>query len=142
MHKALHPKDDVDRFYVSRKEGGLASVEVRVDTSIRQLENYMKRLITATRHYTNCTRINRTIITRKQIWEEKQLYRYFKRQTSEISYEKTWLRKGNLKKETESLLITAQNNAIRTNYMKVKIIKTQKIANVGYVVIETKRSII
>ena len=26
----------------------------------------------------------------------------------------TWLRKENLKRETESLLITAQNNAIRT----------------------------
>ena len=22
MHKALHPRDDVDRLYVSRKEGG------------------------------------------------------------------------------------------------------------------------
>ena len=36
--------------------------------------------------------------------------------TKEISYEKTWtwLRKGNLKRKTESLLIAAQNNAIRT----------------------------
>ena len=29
MHKALHPRDDVDRLYVSRKKGGrgLASIE-------------------------------------------------------------------------------------------------------------------
>ena len=29
MHKALHPRDDVDRQYVSRKDGvrGLASIE-------------------------------------------------------------------------------------------------------------------
>ena len=39
MHKALHPRDDVDRLYVyvSRKEGGrgLASTENSVDASIR-----------------------------------------------------------------------------------------------------------
>ena len=30
------------------------------------------------------------------------------------------------KRETESLLIAAQNNAIKTNYVKVKIDKTQQ----------------
>ena len=36
MHKALHPRDDVDREYVSRKEGGggLANIEDTVDASI------------------------------------------------------------------------------------------------------------
>ena len=36
MHKALHPRDDVDRLYVSRKEGGkgLPGTEDSVDTSI------------------------------------------------------------------------------------------------------------
>ena len=45
-----------------------------------------------------------------------------------ISHEKiwTWLRKGNFKKLTESLLIAAQNNAIRTNQIKVRIDKTQQ----------------
>ena len=33
----------------------------------------------------------------------------------------TWIRSGNLNKETESLLITAKNNAIITNYAKAKI---------------------
>ena len=44
MHKALHPRDDVDRLYVSRKEGGrgLASIEDSVDTSIHRLENYIQ----------------------------------------------------------------------------------------------------
>ena len=59
MHKALHPRDDIDRRYVSRNEGGrgLASVEDSVDTSIRRLEDYTKknkeRLITAIRNNTN-----------------------------------------------------------------------------------------
>ena len=36
IHKALHPRDDVDRLYVPRKEGrrGLTSIEDRVDASI------------------------------------------------------------------------------------------------------------
>ena len=35
-------------------------------------------------------------------------------------------RKGNCKRETESLLIVAQNNAIRTNKIKARIDKTQQ----------------
>ena len=40
MHKALCPRDDVDRLYVSRKDvgRGLASNEDTVDASIQQLE--------------------------------------------------------------------------------------------------------
>ncbi len=36
IHKALHPRDDVDRQYVSRKEGGRghASIEDSVDELI------------------------------------------------------------------------------------------------------------
>ena len=36
-----------------------------------------------------------------------------------------WLRKGNVKRETKSLLTAAQNNAIRTNHIKVRIDKMQ-----------------
>ena len=86
MHKALHHKKDIDRLDVSRKEGGreFTSIEDSIDTSICRLEDYKKKKekITATRNSTNSI-INRT--TRKQKWEEKQLYGYFKRQISEIS---------------------------------------------------------
>ena len=37
-----------------------------------------------------------------------------------------WLGKGNFKRETESLRIAAQNNAIRTNHIKARIDKTQQ----------------
>ena len=59
--------------------------------------------------------------------EEKQFYGYFKRQIKEVAHEKTWtwLRSGNLKRETKSLIIPAQDNAIRKNYTKAKIDKTQ-----------------
>ena len=38
-----------------------------------------------------------------------------------------YMEKGNLKRETESLLTTAQNNAIRTNYALAKNFKKQQI---------------
>ena len=71
---------------------------------------------------------NRMIITRKQKWERKQLYGQFKRLINNISHDKTWtwLRKGNFKRETESLLIAEQDNAVRTNHIKARIDKTQQ----------------
>ena len=59
MHKALYPSDDIDRLYVSRKEGGrrLTSTEDSVDASIRELEGCIKkskeRLITGTSNSTD-----------------------------------------------------------------------------------------
>ena len=94
-HKALHPRDNFDRLYVSRKEGGraLTSIEDRVDASIQRLEDYIEKhggkLITANRNNTDNTRMNRKEITRKRKWEEKQLDGYFKRLISNISHEKT-----------------------------------------------------
>ena len=94
MHKALHPSDDVDRLYMSRREGGrgLTNIEDCVNTSIQQLKDYIEnhggRLITATRNNTNNMRISRTKITTKQKQEEKQPSGHFKRLTSDISHEK------------------------------------------------------
>ena len=134
MHKALHPRDDVDRLYVSRKEGGrgLASIEDSVDALIQRLKDYIQKheggLITATRNETENTMNNTMTITRKQKWEGKQLYGRFKRLINNILHDKTWtwLRKGNFKRETESLLIAAQDSAIRTNHIKARIDKTQQ----------------
>ena len=61
MNKALHPRDNVDRLYVSRREAGrgLTSTEDGVDPSIQQLEDYIEKhggnLITATRNNTDNT---------------------------------------------------------------------------------------
>ena len=134
MHKALHPRDDVDRLYVPRKEGGrgFASIEDSVDTSIERLKDFIEKhergLITAIRNNTDNSIDNRMTKTRKQKWEGKQLHGRFKRLINNISHDKTWtwLRKGNFKRETESLLMAAQNNAIRTNHIKARIDKTQQ----------------
>ena len=134
IHKALHPRDDVDRLYVSRKEEGreLTSIEDTVDASIQRLEDYMEKhergLITTIRNNTDNTIDERMTTTRKQKSEGKQLYGHFNRLINNISNQKTrtWLRKGNLKRETEYLLIAAQDNAIRTNHIKARIDKTQQ----------------
>ena len=113
MHKALHLR--VDRLYVSREEGGieLAHIENCGNTSIREPEDYVKNSkgrIKAANNSTDDKMPNWTTKTKKQLLEEKQLNGYFKRQTGEISHvnTKTWLRKGNFLRETESLLIAAQ----------------------------------
>ena len=103
MRKALHPRNDVDRLYVSRKEGRreLASIEDNVDASIQLLEDYREKheggLITAIRNDTDNTMDNWMTIIRKQKGQRKQPNGRFKRLINNISDDKTWtcLRKGN-----------------------------------------------
>ena len=134
MHKALHPETTLTDYMYQEKMWvrGLASIEDSVDASIQRLEDYIEKLerglVSAIRNNTDNTIDNRMTITRKQKWEGKQLIGHFKRLINNISHDKTWtgLRKGNFKRETESLLMAAQNNAIRTNYIKARIDKTQQ----------------
>ena len=83
IHKALHSRDDVDRQYVLRKEGGrgFASTGDSFDASIQRLEDYKEKhergLITAIRNDIDNMMDNR-MTTRKRKWEEKSLYGRFK----------------------------------------------------------------
>ena len=134
MREALDPRDYVERLYVSRKEGGrgLASIEDSVNASIQRLEDYIGKhergLTIAIRNNTKNTRDNRITIARKQKWKEKLLYMRFKRLINTMTHEKTWtwLRKGNFKRETESLRVAAENNVIRINHIKARTNKTQQ----------------
>ena len=70
IHKALHPRDDDDRLYVSRKEGGRRFYRIEnIGASIRRREEYKEkcreRLITATRNNSDIRSSNRMTITRK-----------------------------------------------------------------------------
>ena len=111
MHKALYPRDDVDRLYLSRRLH--RKTPTRTDFSHQKNTDNMIG--------------DRMTITKRQKWGKK-LYGRFKRLINTILHEKTWtwLRKANLKRETESLLIAAQNNAIRTKHTKARINKTQQ----------------
>ena len=99
-----------------------------VDASIQEPEDYINKskgkLLTVSSNNTDDIRKNKLATkTRTQKWEEKLLYEYFKRQSKEISYKKSWtlLRKGNLTRETESLLIAAQNKVKSNIHIKAKI---------------------
>ena len=77
------------------KEGGrgLASIEDSFDAPMQRFEDNIEKpdggVITATRNDTDSTMANRITITRKQNWEEKQLYWRFKRLIKNISHDKT-----------------------------------------------------
>ena len=69
VHKALHPRDDVDRLYESRKKWGRghARMEDSVDASIQRLVDYIEKheggLIIDTGNYIDNTETNRIITT-------------------------------------------------------------------------------
>ena len=106
-----NPKQDINRLYVSRKEGrrGFANIEDSMEASFQGLKDNIKKSkekgITVNRNSTNNIMINK-----ETEMEKKQLYGCFKKQIDKISHEKTWtrLRRVNFKRETESLVIAAQ----------------------------------
>ena len=57
----------------------------------------------------------------------KALHGQYLRQTKEVRNDQcwAWLQNGDLKRETESLIVAAQNQSIRTNLVKTKIDKSQ-----------------
>ena len=59
--------------------------------------------------------------------EEKVLHGQYLRQTKEVRSDQcwAWLQNADLKKETESLKVAAQNQSIRINLVQAKIYKSQ-----------------
>ena len=139
IYGALHPKSDVDRLYIPRKkEGrGLISVEDCVELAIRGLEVYVhgseERLIQTTRGdkidgLEAASALKRSKNEKRlEGYEEKVLHGQYLRQTKEVRSDQSWawLRNGDLKRETESLIVAAQNQNIRANLVKAKIDKSQ-----------------
>ena len=62
---------------------------------------------------------------RLEDWEKKVLHGQYLRQAKEVRSNQcwAWLQNGDLKRETESLIVAAQNQSIRTNPAKAKIDK-------------------
>ena len=93
---ALHPKSDVDRLYILRKEGGrgLISIEDCVELAKRGLEVYVhgseERLIQAARRDKIDGLEDANVLKRSRKkkrlegWEEKFLHGQYLRQTKEV----------------------------------------------------------
>ena len=96
IYGALHPKSDVDRLYIPRKEGGrgLISIKDCVELTIRGLEVYVhgceERLIQAAREDKidglEAASVLKRSNTEKRLkdWKEKVLHRQYLRQTKEV----------------------------------------------------------
>ena len=139
IYGALRPKSDADRLYIPRKEGGrgLISIEDCVELAIRGLEVYVhgseERLIQAARGDNMDGLESANVLKRSkkekrlEDCEVKVLHGQYLRQTKEVRSDQcwTWLHNGDLKRETESLIVAAQNQSIRTNLVKARIDKSQ-----------------
>ena len=142
MHGALHPKSDVDRVYVSRHNGGrgLASVEMCAKTEENNLAFCVKmsneQFLGGVKisNILNCVESKENTLFKREIqneniarWIGKKMYGQFVREMPEqIDKERTWewMRKSDLKVETEALIFAAQEQALRTNVVKCNIDKT------------------
>ena len=141
IYGALHPKSDVDRLYIRRKEGGrgLISIEDCDELALRGLEVCIhgseERLIQAARGDKIEGLEAASVLKRSkkekilEIWEEKVLHGQYLRQTKDVRSGQclAWLQNGDLKRETESHIVAAQNQSIRRNLVKAKIDKAREI---------------
>ena len=136
MYRGLHPRSDVDRLYVDRNNGGrgLMSVEDTVKYEALSLKRYTEtsdiELIRAGGQLVKCdSDASRTEYKmemrrgRYDGWVDKPMHGQHIRDTKEQAAPETWkwMRRGTLKRETESLIVAAQDQALRTNYRKAKI---------------------
>ncbi|KAI5700120.1 hypothetical protein M8J75_014551 [Diaphorina citri] len=167
MYGALHPRADVDRLYIPRKEGGrgLLGIEASYIIATEGLKNYLKLKCRETylgmvyRHLYSANDTNDTEEddlsdndaqshepekkTVKRIkdkmkqenkeeriktWKNKEMHgqiaREAEKDTINVQQSWKWLSHSNLKAETEALITACQEQAIATNYMKARIMKT------------------
>ena len=135
IYGPLHPKSGVDRLYIPRKEGGrgLISIENCDELVIRSLKVYVhareERSIQAARGDKIDGLEAASVLKRSreekrlEDWEEKVLRGQHLGQTKEVRSDQwqDWLQNKDLKRETERLIVAAQNHSIRRNLDKAKI---------------------
>ena len=102
IYEALHPKSNVDRLYIPRKEGGrgLISIEDCVELAIRGLEVLVHgsdgRLIQAARGDKRDGLEAASVLKRStkekrlENWEEKVLHSEYLRQTKDVRSDQCW----------------------------------------------------
>lgn len=167
MYGALHPKSDVDRLYLPRKRGGrgLIGCEACVKSEVSGLGWYVRRsgeyllkevkkskLIDVEECKEKKEYKRETIEQLEDKWKEKVMYGQYYREMAEVADCKNswrWLQKSDLKSETEALIFAAQEQALRTNYVKCKVDKSiesplcrlckEKGESVNHIICECKK---
>ena len=137
INRMYHTQSDIDRLYIARVEGGrgLLSIAECVETEEQSLSLYLdqseerlsrlsksERILPPYGGPVSTTKKHKKEQKHKQ-WKEKQLHGKFIREKEEIRSVETWgwIRKGYLKKETELLIFAAQQQALRTNWIRKNI---------------------
>ena len=93
---------------------------------IEYIRNKDSEIMTTIQHYTGKQiEENRQRFREKQRegWRTKVMHGQHVRQINDFAAQNSWqwLRRGSLKRQTESLTIAAQDQALGTNYRKAKI---------------------
>ena len=142
MHDGLHPKSNVDRIYLPRKLGGrgICSIEDCVEDERRSIAMYLlqnqeellkfarKELKLPIENESKLEFKNRKEKEKLSSWKEKKLHGQFAKDTDDIKTNESFncLCKGELKRETESLILAAQEQALNTNSVKARIYHLQE----------------
>lgn len=139
VHRGLHPRSDVDRLYVERGKGGrgLMGIEDTVLYEAHSLKKYTETsnvelirsggtMIKSDSSGDKSTYRENQKKDRLGKWHDKPMNGQYLRQTEEQAAPETWkwMQRGSLKRETESLIVAAQDQALRTNYRKARIEKS------------------
>lgn len=144
-----HPRADIDRLYVPRKEGGRGLIQIEAayvaETTnlaeyIEGTEDQLMKIVrthqrntssspnTACKH-TEFLQKKAIAENTKEKWEKKRMHGQYPRSLDDTLVDKEqtyrWLKFGGIKGETESLIVAAQDQAISTNYFKRKILKEE-----------------
>ena len=138
-YRMHHPKADTDRLYLPREVGGrgLQGVWQSVEEDRRSLVDYLtqseEKLLQQVKEENLVGSEGNVADFRKEVkterierWHQKALHGQYIRNTDGLVNKEdtsSWLRKGRLKKETEGLIVAAQDQVLSTNAIKVKIYK-------------------
>ena len=128
MHETLHPRDDLDRLYVSRKvRRGLASIKDCIDArTTRRLLRKVRRNYCHQKQYRQHENQQNRCDLNTKMGRKTTVWTFQTTNKRNLSIGNLAIAQGNLKRGIEPLLIAEQNNGMRTNYIKARIVETQQ----------------